>query len=86
MKTRVVNLRQEPCDVYIGRPGKWGNPFKISSARNREEVIRLFEVYLNSHPTLKKDLQELRGKTLGCWCYPQACHGDVLVKYLEITE
>ncbi|MHB8407806.1 MAG: DUF4326 domain-containing protein [Acidiferrobacterales bacterium] len=23
-------------------------------------------------------LGELRGKVLGCWCSPQACHGDVL--------
>ena len=35
MATRVVNLREEPYDVYIGRPGrgksieegKWDNPF-----------------------------------------------------------
>jgi len=24
-------------------------------------------------------LPELRGKVLGCWCAPKACHGDVLV-------
>jgi hypothetical protein len=28
-------------------------------------------------------LHELYGKTLGCWCHPQACHGDVLIKLLE---
>lgn len=83
MISRAVNLRHEACDVYIGRPGKWGNPFKITATRDRDEVIRLFEVYLNSHPTLKKDLEELRGQRLGCWCSPEACHGDVLVKYLE---
>ena len=36
MATRVVNLREEPYDVYIGRgkseeEGKWGNPFEIGS-------------------------------------------------------
>ena len=25
-------------------------------------------------------INELRGKTLGCWCAPLACHGDVLVR------
>lgn len=29
MKTTVVNVRTETCDVYIGRPSKWGNPFLI---------------------------------------------------------
>jgi len=24
------------------------------------------------------DLSSLRGKVLGCWCVPKACHGDVL--------
>jgi hypothetical protein len=26
---------------------------------------------------------ELQGKTLGCWCKPLACHGDVIVEILE---
>jgi len=30
-----------------------------------------------------KDLQELEGKVLGCWCSPHECHGDVLVELLE---
>ena len=25
----------------------------------------------------------LRGKQLGCFCKPKACHGDVIVEYLE---
>jgi hypothetical protein len=30
VSTVVVNMRGgAPCDVYIGRPGKWGNPFKV---------------------------------------------------------
>jgi hypothetical protein len=29
---------------------------------------------------LLNDLVELKGKTLGCWCKPKTCHGDILVK------
>lgn len=29
------------------------------------------------------DIMELDGKTLGCWCKPQACHCDVLVEIIE---
>ena len=32
---------------------------------------------------LMKALPELQGKTLGCWCKPKACHGDVLVRLIE---
>jgi hypothetical protein len=26
------------------------------------------------------DLHELNGKELGCWCKPDKCHGDILIK------
>ena len=28
-------------------------------------------------------LHELNGTTLGCWCKPNPCHGDVLVKLVQ---
>lgn len=28
-RTRRVCITEEPCDVMITRPGKWGNPYKI---------------------------------------------------------
>lgn len=76
---KVVNVREEPYDVYIGRPSKWGNPFKGS----RKEVIEKYENYIRSRPELLDCLPELYGKTLGCWCKPKACHGDVLVKLVQ---
>lgn len=30
-----------------------------------------------------QDLHELRGKTLGCWCHPEPCHGDVLCRLVR---
>lgn len=32
-QTRRVCLRDEPCDVVITRPGKWGNPYRIEKQR-----------------------------------------------------
>jgi len=34
---------------------------------------------------LLKDLHELKGKRLGCWCKPLPCHGDILVGLAERT-
>ena len=31
----------------------------------------------------KRNLEELRVKKLGCWCFPEKCHGDVLKKLVE---
>lgn len=58
-KTRVVNLNNEPYDVYIGRKNNgmhYGNPFDISMGR--EECISCYkdwllgiEKYKNLDPT-----------------------------------
>ena len=77
----VVHCKREPYDVYIGRPGPWGNPFKIGRDGTREEVIQLYEMWLLERPELvARAKEELRGKRLGCFCAPDACHGDVLLR------
>jgi hypothetical protein len=81
--TTVVNKHREAYDVYIGRGSIWGNPYRIGVDGDREEVIRKFKVYLLSNTELMKRLPELRGHRLGCFCKPQACHGDVLVELIE---
>lgn len=74
--TKVVHCKKEPYDVYIGRPSKWQNPYKIGKDGTREEVIEKFVE--NILPILLPNIWELKGKVLGCWCKPKACHGDIL--------
>jgi hypothetical protein len=93
MKTRVVHMKKEPYDVYIGRGSKWGNPFSHKEGtlaqwvvKNRGEAIEKYEEYLLHNEELQASLTELKGKTLGCWCKPQTCHGDVLAKYADAID
>jgi len=81
--TRVVHCKREPCDVYIGRPSKWGNPFVITKENQRDKVIAQYREYVLSSSELMAALPELWGKVLGCWCKPLACHGDVLVELAD---
>lgn len=83
MKTSVVNMYKEKYDVYIGRPSKWGNPYIIGRDGNRADVIKKYKQHVLQHPELLDALHELKGKRLGCYCKPAACHGDVLVKLVE---
>jgi hypothetical protein len=79
MITKVVNCKTASYDVYIGRPSKWGNPFVIGKDGDRYEVIRKYKEFIVTIPDYKRVIKEqLRGKTLGCWCCPKICHGDVL--------
>lgn len=67
--------------VYIGRPSKWGNPFVIGKDGTRAEVIEKYRRYLMRNERLLRDMSELRGKDLVCFCKPAACHGDVLLEF-----
>ena len=83
LKNKVVHCKMNPFDVYIGRPSKWGNPFSIGKDGDREAVIEKYTNWLLNNDELLFDIMELDGKTLGCWCAPQACHGDVIVEIIE---
>ena len=80
--TRVVNIKHEEFDVYIGRGrgSKWGNPFAIGKDGNRQEVVQKYKDYILSNQSLLSQIEELRGKDLVCFCAPQQCHGDVLIE------
>lgn len=91
--TTIVNKYKETSDVYIGRGSKWGNPFVIGEDGDREEVIQLYKYHIWREMTapvtchkFKEDLLSLRGKRLGCFCKPQACHGYVLVDAINWME
>ena len=95
---RVLNKRTDKVlegAVYVGRPSKWGNPYRIGDffagkILTREDCIMLHREYLrtNAGKVLLRDLDELRGKDLVCWCHtwngiginPMYCHADILLE------
>lgn len=75
--------------VYVGRPGKWGNPFAIGAADadgkmiDRDRAVQLFEeaVMRPEFAEYRAQVQaELKGKDLVCWCAPARCHAEVLMR------
>ena len=84
----VVHCKKHPFDVYVGRPSPYGNPFSHQpksrgevKVDSREDAIACFREWVMGQPEMiKKIKQELRGKVLGCWCSPKACHADVLAE------
>ena len=90
----VVNLRQLPYDVYIGRGSPWGNDWSHlvdSKAKyrvgSREEAIRKYtEWFLSHNDVIAGARYELRGRILGCYCSPLNCHGFVLAAVANASE
>ena len=68
----------------------FANPFKIGKDGTREEVLKKYESYitkkLEEDPVLLLELKTLKGKNLGCWCHPDPCHGDILLKLLKMHD
>jgi len=77
-RKRTKGWKMPPNTVYVGRPTKWGNPFLGELAiRQYEDMIMR---KLLDGDTFKKELEELRGKNLACWCpLDKPCHADILL-------
>lgn len=92
MKTKVVNLYKEDYDVYIGRAGKgksgyFGNPTRLKPGEERGSALENYKKYfykrIENDPKFKEEVLKLKGKTLGCFCKPKPCHGDIIVEFLN---
>lgn len=72
-----VGLRCSVCSFEAGR--------SIIHATN-EGALAAFRKTFNElieEPLVRSKVRALRGRKLGCFCKPKACHGDVYVEWLE---
>jgi hypothetical protein len=84
---RVDGLPDGAIYIGCGMPRRrlagsmFANPFRISPASDRSEVIERYRRMLCDAPELVEAAKrELRGRDLVCWCAPDPCHGDVLLE------
>lgn len=79
--------------IYIGRDmnffvngtyaSKWENPFVLKNY-DIDSSLELYELHIKNSPdNLLDQLCELKNKELGCWCAPNKCHGDVLIRMIK---
>ncbi len=95
---KIANIKKkEPFDLYIGRENKWlnlpeskwKNPFPLKRESERAQILEMHWEYMISREDLINDLIELKGKTLGCYCYSdttkigKTCHGHNLIRLYD---
>lgn len=106
-RTKVIHIkdapagwRQNPEYVFVGRPSKWGNPYKLTDAapswnenQKREYVVSRYHALMQKRlmedtdkQTWREAVRKLRGKTLLCYCAPALCHGHVLALCADNIE
>ena len=95
METKVVNIRNHKYDVYIGRAGRgqdgyFGNPFALKADEARGSSLEKYRKYFNNRletdPEFRRRILALKGKTLGCFCKPHPCHGDIIAEYVDFLN
>lgn len=91
-RKRTAGWKMPDNTVYVGRPSKWGNPFKVGDASpnnysviiDRDHAVQLFLQTLEAkqeYGLLEEFLKPLKGKNLACWCKEGSpCHADVLLE------
>jgi len=78
---KVLNKKDNAQGIYVGRPSQWGNPYVIGKDGDRVEVIARFRAYAEGRLQAEPEwLKPLVGKDLICWCAPESCHAEVLIK------
>ncbi|MDP6345525.1 MAG: DUF4326 domain-containing protein [Alphaproteobacteria bacterium] len=94
-RRRTKGWRLPKEAVYVGRPTKWGNPFRIDPSNDytAAEAVRDFRLWIDRDRSLCPDVmdlgeppaiedikRELAGRDLACWCRLDGpCHADVLL-------
>ena len=94
-RKRTKGWRMPEGTVYVGRPTKWGNPFRagdpvtmkpwcwsVDQVADVEHAVGLFREYAQANVAIRFLIpRELRGRDLACWCpLDQPCHADVLLE------
>lgn len=96
---KVVNIKHNNTGHYIGRPGRGkkgsalANPFILGKDGNRDEVCEKYRKWLwtqiqSGNRAVLDELDFIRKNrpNLVCFCAPQRCHGDTIVKCIEWME
>lgn len=72
------------------KSSNFANPYKIGKDGTREEILIKYKNYiidkLKNNEELKNELLSLKNKKLGCWCYPEMCHGNILLELINAHE
>ena len=91
---RILGMKIDGSEFFIGRPSPLGNPYKIGRDGNREEVIRKYRAWLwsqirNKNKKVLSELRKIKESALSgnvyliCYCKPLKCHGDVIKSCVE---
>lgn len=90
-RSRARGWRMPEEAVYVGRPTKWGNPFRVGLDGSARDCVGMYRTMAGNNiwtsPYPREIKEQLCGKDLVCWCplvdedgNRVPCHADVLLE------
>lgn len=79
-------------ETPVGERGWLGNPYPLADTGSRAAAIEAFRAdfiaRLKSDEQFRDAVENLSGRTLGCWCHRAdkdgpACHADVIAEWAD---
>lgn len=94
--TKIINLKgrdtlPDNC-IYIGRDNPrfknvgLGNPFILKNNAARGSTLAQYEEWLKTQDNILAIRHQLLDFDFGCWCYPKACHGEILAEVCGMDD
>src|SRR5262245_25618763 len=87
-RRRTKGWRMPVNTVYVGRPSRWGNGYKVGRDGTAAACVALFtQRYVHDTEYRARVRHQLAGKHLACWCRPGApCHAEVLLEWANTPQ
>lgn len=95
-RKRTKGWRMPENTVFVGRPSRWGNPYRVGAStqdgqqiRDRAHAVAKYRELLAFMESkgLTIDTTALRGKDIACWCpLDEPCHADVLIEMTNQSD
>lgn len=72
---------------YPKKDSAFANIYKVGRDGTLDEVLIKYKIYIEDkiihNPELLEELRKMEGGNLGCWCFPEKCHSNILVELME---
>lgn len=68
--------RNHVCDMYLEWLNRW--------IEHKEEVNIQVGAQTFNNKWVVKNIHKLKGRDVVCWCAPERCHGEVLIRLANI--
>lgn len=85
----ITNPETKEKKIFHYKESKWANPYKVGKKTGEyslEESLKNYQEYLIASDLIK-DVDELRGKNLGCFCSQEnACHAQILAELANSSK